>query len=57
MELRPLTLNVGPDQKISAVLGVPKSATLDAILVLGHGANNDMDNPLIAGVHARLARE
>jgi predicted alpha/beta-hydrolase family hydrolase len=57
MELRPLTLNVSPDQKIRAVLGVPKSATLDAILVLGHGANNDMDNPLIAGVHARLARE
>jgi predicted alpha/beta-hydrolase family hydrolase len=57
MELRPLTLNVGPDQKISAVLGVPKSATLDAILVLGHGANNDMDNPLITGVHVALARE
>ncbi|MBI4642787.1 MAG: hypothetical protein HY743_03425 [Deltaproteobacteria bacterium] len=57
MELRPLTLNVSPDQKIRAVLGVPKSATLDAILVLAHGANNNMDHPLIAGVHERLARE
>jgi len=57
MELRPLTLQVSPDQVIRAVLGVPKSATLDAILVLAHGANNNMDNPLIAGVHAGLARE
>jgi hypothetical protein len=57
MELRPLTLNVSPDQKIRAVIGVPKSATLAAILVLAHGANNNMDNPLIAGVHERLARE
>lgn len=57
MELRPLSLIVGPDLKVRAVLGVPKSATLAAILVLAHGANNNMDNPLIAGVHERLARE
>jgi predicted alpha/beta-hydrolase family hydrolase len=56
MELRPLTLNVSPDQKIRVVIGAPKSATLDAILVLGHGANNNMDNPLLVGVHERLAR-
>ena len=30
---------------------------MDAILVLGHGANNTMEHPLIAGVHERLARE
>ena len=57
MELRPLTLNVSPEAKVRAVLGVPKSATLAAILVLAHGANNNMDNPLIAGVHELLARE
>ncbi|MDD2904023.1 MAG: hypothetical protein PHU44_16475 [Syntrophales bacterium] len=57
MELRPLTLQVDAEQKIRVVLGVPKSATLAAILVLAHGANNNMDHPLIAGVHASLARE
>jgi predicted alpha/beta-hydrolase family hydrolase len=30
---------------------------MDAILVLAHGANNNMDHPLIAGLHQRLARE
>jgi predicted alpha/beta-hydrolase family hydrolase len=30
---------------------------MDAVLILGHGANNTMDHPLIAGVHERLARE
>jgi predicted alpha/beta-hydrolase family hydrolase len=57
MEIRPFALTVSPDQKIRGVLGVPKSATLDAILVLAHGANNNMDHPLIAGVHERLARQ
>ena len=57
MELRPLTLQTSQDQKIRMVLGVPKSATLAAILVLAHGSNNNMDQPLIAGVHASLAKE
>ena len=57
MELRPLTLPLSPEQKVRAVLGVPKSATLAAILVLAHGANNNMEQPLIAGVHESLARE
>jgi predicted alpha/beta-hydrolase family hydrolase len=30
---------------------------MDAVLILGHGANNTMDHPLIAGVHERLVRE
>lgn len=57
MEHRPFTLPVGPDRKIRGVLGVPRTATMDAILVLGHGANNTMDYPLIADLHARLARQ
>ncbi len=57
MEIRPFTLPLGPDRKISAVLGLPRSTTMDAILVLAHGANNNMDYPLIAGLHERLGRE
>jgi predicted alpha/beta-hydrolase family hydrolase len=56
IELRPLSLPVG-DRQIRAVLGVPRTASMDAILVLAHGANNTMDHPLIAGLHSALARE
>jgi predicted alpha/beta-hydrolase family hydrolase len=57
MELRPVALPWAPDRQIRVVLGVPRSTTMDAILVLGHGANNDMEHPLIAGLHERLARQ
>ncbi len=57
METRPLTLPLGPDRKIRAVLGIPRAASMDAILILAHGANNNMDHPLIAGLHESLARE
>ncbi len=56
MEIRTFSLPVGPDRRIRAALGVPRTATMDAILVLAHGANNNMDQPLIAGLHERLAR-
>jgi predicted alpha/beta-hydrolase family hydrolase len=56
MEIRPFTLPVGPERTVRAVLGVPRTTTMDAILVLAHGSNNDMDHPLIAGLHANLAR-
>jgi uncharacterized protein len=57
MELRPFTLPVGADRSIDAVLGLPRNTTMDAILVLAHGANNNMDYPLIVGLHERLARQ
>lgn len=57
MEIRPLTLAVGPERKIRAVLGVPRTTTMQAILVLAHGANNNMEQPLIAGLHELLARQ
>jgi len=57
MEIRPIVLPFGPDREISAILGIPRSTTMDAILVLAHGANNNMDHPLIAGLHERLARQ
>lgn len=57
MEIRPFTLAIGPDRQVRGVLGVPRTATMDAILVLAHGANNTMDHPLIAGLHERLARQ
>jgi predicted alpha/beta-hydrolase family hydrolase len=57
MEIRPVTLPWTPGRQIQAVLGVPRSTTMDAVLVLGHGANNDMDQPLIAGLHERLGRQ
>ena len=57
MELRPITLPLGGDRTIRAVLGVPRTTTMAAILVLAHGANNNMDYPLIAGLHEKLARQ
>ncbi|MEJ2671291.1 MAG: dienelactone hydrolase [Deltaproteobacteria bacterium] len=56
MENRPFTLPVGPDRTIRGVLGVPRTTTMDAVLILAHGANNNMEQPLIAGVHDSLAR-
>jgi len=57
MEFGPFTLPVGPERFIDAVLGLPRSTTMDAVLVLAHGANNNMDHPLIAGLHERLGRQ
>ncbi|MCL4501044.1 MAG: dienelactone hydrolase family protein [Deltaproteobacteria bacterium] len=57
MELRPLTLPTGGGRIVRAVLGVPRTTTMAAILVLAHGANNDMEYPLIAGLHEKLARQ
>ena len=57
MELRPVTLPIGGDRSIRVVLGVPRTNTMAAILVLAHGANNNMDYPLIAGLHEKLARQ
>ena len=57
MELRPVTLPIGGGRSIRAVLGVPRTTTMAAILVLAHGANNNMDYPLIAGLHEKLARQ
>jgi hypothetical protein len=57
MEKRPLTLPVGPDRRISLELAVPRTASMEAILILGHGANNTMDHPVIAGLAHRLGRE
>jgi uncharacterized protein len=57
METRQVTLQLAPDRQFQVVLGLPRDATRNAGLILGHGANNTMDHPLIAGVHERLARE
>ena len=57
METRQVTLSLGPDRQFRAVLGIPQAATMNAVLILGHGANNTMDHPVIAGVHERLTRE
>jgi predicted alpha/beta-hydrolase family hydrolase len=57
METRTLTLPLGPDRHLRAVLGIPAAASMDAILILGHGANNTMDHPLILGLQESLVRE
>ena len=57
MESRTISLPFGPDRRISVDLGLPRAATMDAVVILGHGANNDLKHPVIAGVHERLARE
>jgi len=57
METRQVTLPLGPDRRFRAVFAIPPTAARDAVLILGHGANNTMDHLLIAGVHERLARE
>ncbi len=57
MEKRQVTLPLGPERRFRVEFGIPRTATMDGILILGHGANNTMDHPLIAGVHERLAKE
>lgn len=57
METRQVTLPLGPDRQFRAVFAIPRTVTMDAVLILGHGANNTMDHPLIAGVHQGLAKE
>jgi predicted alpha/beta-hydrolase family hydrolase len=57
METRQKTLKIGPNRQFRVVLGLPRQATRQAVLILGHGANNTMDHPLIAGVHEQLAQE
>jgi len=57
MEVRGLRLPIGMKREIPVVLGVPKTASMDAVLILAHGANNNMEQPLIVGVHERLARQ
>jgi predicted alpha/beta-hydrolase family hydrolase len=57
METRQVTLKLGQDRHLRAVLSLPPTADRKAALILGHGANNTMDHPLIAGVHERLAQE
>ncbi len=56
MENRTITLPISPERRLRAIIGLPSSPVLGAVLILGHGANNDMDHPVIAGVHERLAR-
>jgi predicted alpha/beta-hydrolase family hydrolase len=56
METRTFTLPVGPERTIRAVLGVPRTTTMAALLVLAHGANNNMDQPLLKGLHEQLAK-
>jgi len=56
IDLRTVSLPVG-DRTTRVVLGVPHTASMDAILVLAHGANNNMDHPLISGLHGYLAQE
>lgn len=57
METRFLKLPVTGDREISVALHLPPKVTMDAVLVLGHGANNTMNHPLLVGVAERLTRE
>ncbi len=57
METHQIILQVGPERRLRAEFGIPRSATMDAVLILGHGANNNMDHPLLVGLHRRLAKE
>lgn len=57
METRLVKLPVGPDREITLALHFPFRITMDAVLLLGHGANNTMDHPLLVGLAERLARE
>jgi predicted alpha/beta-hydrolase family hydrolase len=54
MESRTTTLSISPDRQIRAVVGLPSSPALNAVLILGHGANNTMDHPVVAGIQKRL---
>ena len=55
--ITPRNIAIDGGRTIRAVLGVPHTTTMAGILVLAHGANSNMDHPLIAGLHEKLARQ
>jgi predicted alpha/beta-hydrolase family hydrolase len=57
MESLTVFIPFSPEGRIRAVLDIPASLSRRAILILGHGANNDLEHPVIKGTHERLARK
>ncbi len=57
MHLEPRTVDIGRNGSVSAVVGYPprfRPGEVTAV-ILAHGAGNDMNNPLLSGVHRGLA--
>lgn len=47
----------GPEKRVRAVLDLPEAISRNAVLILGHGANNDLEHPVVRGVAQRLTRQ
>lgn len=56
MKSRTEFIPFGPESRLRAVLDLPESLSRNAVLILGHGANNDLEHPVVRGVAQRLAR-
>lgn len=56
MKSRTEFIPFGPEGRLRAVLDLPEALSRNAVLVLGHGANNDLEHPVVRGVAQRLAR-
>ncbi len=57
MKSQTVFLPFGPEGRIRAVLDLPEVFSLSAVVILGHGANNDLEHPVVKGISGRLARK
>jgi uncharacterized protein len=57
MKSEQLTIPVGPDEKVSGIVCIPDSKTEEKAVgvIIGHGAGNDMQEPMIVKVCEGLA--
>lgn len=58
MQLLKRKIRVGPEIEISSVWAIPDEspAAEPSVLILAHGAGNNMDNPFLSFVHEGLAK-
>jgi predicted alpha/beta-hydrolase family hydrolase len=50
------SIDIGEGQKVSAAVARPSQGKVrDTVVILGHGAGNDMTNPFLSAVHTGLA--
>lgn len=56
MAIRKRTFDLGEGQTVSGVVALPaRGGNNGTVVILGHGAGNDMTNPFLSAVHAGLA--
>jgi hypothetical protein len=58
MPLRKRRFGIGGGREVSGLLALPDSEPFsDTVVILAHGAGNDMSNPLLSAVHTGLAAQ